>query len=640
MKQAIILAGGKGTRLQERLKGLPKSLIDICGKPLLQRQIEILKSNGFDQILILVNSGADQIIDFCNQHHDWNIEIECINDGAPRGTAGAVLNIIPKLAEDFLVVYGDTMFDIDLVRFQAFHEQNKIAGATLFLHPNDHPQDSDLVAINEQELITGFYPYPHDPNIFLPNLVNAGLYYFRKIALQAWSGNQEALDFGKDIFPALIEKGILLRGYNSPEYIKDCGTPMRLDKVCAQYESGFISASNLRFMQKLVFLDRDGTINYSVDQLARVEDFQLIPGVAQAIVQLNKSGYRTALLTNQPVVARGECTLKDLENIHRKMQTELGKSGAYIDRIYFCPHHPDSGFEGEVKELKFVCNCRKPAIGMLKQATQDLNADLTNSWLIGDSTADILAAQLAGVRSILLQTGVAGLDEKYAVLPNYIAPHLPAAVQFILHDYSRLLKRSQEITSSVKPGDVILIGGLSRSGKSTLAQCVKDALQLRKISTCILSLDGWLRSPGDRDQSVMGRYDLTEINEIFHNLLAREKAIALNVPLYSKLQLFSQRSEQKTIMPKDVVILEGTIALNLSESSEVTVKSFIHRWFVEISEPARKKRVISEYVVRGMTTLQAEQLYLERQKDEFPLIVSGKKSISCSIDLGLCDDHF
>ena len=170
MKQAIILAGGKGTRLQERLKGLPKSLIDICGKPLLQRQIEILKSNGFDQILILVNSRADQIIDFCNQHHDWNIEIECINDGAPRGTAGAVLNIIPKLAEDFLVVYGDTMFDIDLVRFQAFHEQNKIAGATLFLHPNDHPQDSDLVAINDQELITGFYPYPHDPNIFLPNL--------------------------------------------------------------------------------------------------------------------------------------------------------------------------------------------------------------------------------------------------------------------------------------------------------------------------------------------------------------------------------------------------------------------------------------------------------------------------------------
>ena len=253
MKQAIILAGGKGTRLEERLQGLPKPLIDICGKPLLERQIELLKSDGFDQILILVNHGAQQIMDFCQSRDQWNIDIQCLDDGTPLGTAGAAINILPLLADDFLVVYGDTMFDIDLARFKAFHEQDISAGATLFLHPNDHPQDSDLVGMDESSRITAFYPYPHLPGVYLPNLVNAGMYYFRKSALQAWTGNTQSLDFGKDIFPALIEQGVALRGYNSPEYIKDCGTPARLDKVCAQYESGLIAGANLRFKQKVVF---------------------------------------------------------------------------------------------------------------------------------------------------------------------------------------------------------------------------------------------------------------------------------------------------------------------------------------------------------------------------------------------------
>ena len=442
MKQAIIIAGGKGTRLQERLNGLPKTLVDICGKPLLERQIECLKSYGFDHILILVNQGADRIIQFCNSKDNWNIDIHCLDDGQPLGTAGATIQIFPKLADDFLVVYGDTMFDIDLARFQKFHEEDKSAGATLFLHPNDHPLDSDLVAMDREFRITGFYPYPHDPKVYLPNLVNAGMYCFRKAALKTWVGSKSILDFGKDIFPALIKEGILLRGYNSPEYIKDCGTPKRLDKVIAHYELGLISASNLRFKQRLIFLDRDGTINRSVNQLAKHEDFELLPGVAQAIVQINQAGYRAVVVSNQPVLARGECTPDELETIHRKMQTLLGEHGAYLDRIYYCPHHPDSGFAGEVKALKKVCNCRKPAIGMLIQAQEELNADFSASWMIGDSTTDILAAQTAGVRSILLQTSNACLEKKYPVAPDHISPDLLTAVYHILHEYPRILRET------------------------------------------------------------------------------------------------------------------------------------------------------------------------------------------------------
>ena len=635
MKQAIILAGGKGTRLQERLNGLPKPLVDICGKPLLERQIESLKSYGFDQILILVNHGADQIIQFCNSKDNWNIDIQCLDDGRPLGTAGATIQILPKLAEDFLVVYGDTMFDIDLARFQAFHEVEKSAGATLFLHPNDHPQDSDLVAMDAQYCITGFYPYPHNPKVYLPNLVNAGMYYFRKDALKPWLGNIAALDFGKDIFPALIKQGTLLRGYNSPEYIKDCGTPKRLDKVSAHYESGLISSSNLRFKQKLIFLDRDGTINSSVDQLARTEDFELLPGVAQAIAQINHAGYRAVVVTNQPVLARGECTPEELENVHRKMQTLLGEHGAYLDRIYYCPHHPDNGFAGEVSALKTVCECRKPAIGMLTQAQKELNADLGASWMIGDSTADILTAQSAGVRSILLETGNAGLDEKYPVLPEHISPDLLAAVHYILHDHPRLLKQCESWPQNIAPGDLVFIGGLSRSGKSTLAHCLQEALSIAGKKVHILSADGWLKAPEHRGQTVIERYDMIALNQLVQSLGNRKQDITLQVPIYSKRELKANRTIEKVIGPQDIVIIEGTIALMLAAAQE---QKSAHTWYVQMDEAKRKKRLLTEYALRGKSVQDAEGIYAQRLLDEASLIEPSKAHASHWIDLELTDD--
>jgi len=634
MNQAIILAGGKGTRLQERLNGLPKPLIDICGKPLLERQIESLKSYGFDQILILVNHGAEHIIQFCNSKDNWNIDIQCLDDGQPRGTAGATIQVFPKLADEFLVVYGDTMFDIDLNRFQAFHDEQKLAGATLFLHPNDHPQDSDLVAMDAQCRITGFFPYPHDPAKYLPNLVNAGMYIFRKNALKPWVRSNATLDFGKDIFPELINQGVLLSGYNSPEYIKDCGTPKRLDKVCAHFKSGLIATSNLRFKQKLIFLDRDGTINRSVDQLAKADDFELLPNAAQAISQINHAGYRAVVVTNQPVLARGECSLDELENIHRKMQTLLGEHGAYVDRIYYCPHHPDSGFDGEIKELKRVCDCRKPAIGMLLQAQEDLNADFETSWMIGDSTADILAAHTAGVRSVLLETGNAGLDEKYPVVPDYIAPNLSAAVQYILWDHPRLLNQCEIWSQNIDAGDLVFIGGLSRSGKTTLAHCLQEALRLKGKKAYILSLDGWLKAPEHRGPTVIERYDMDALQQLVQSLVSRKKGLTLQVPIYSKRDLKANLSIEIEISTEDVVIIEGTIALLLVADHHKTV----HRWYVQIDEVRRKERLLAEYVLRGKSTEDANNIYEQRMIDEAPIIRSSKRYASRTIDLGLTDN--
>jgi histidinol-phosphate phosphatase family protein len=474
--------------------------------------------------------------------------------------------------------------------------------------------------------------------MYLPNLVNAGMYYFRKSALQDWAGNTQQLDFGKDIFPALIERGVVLRGYNSPEYIKDCGTPARLDKVCAQYQSGLIAGANLRFKQKLVFLDRDGTINHLVDHLTKLDDFELLSGVAKAISKLNKSGYRAVLVTNQPVIARGDCTPEEVEQVHRKMQTLLGQEGAYLDRIYYCPHHPEQGFANEVPELKIACQCRKPAIGMLEQARADLNADFSTSWMIGDSTADLLAAHTAGVRSILLETGAAGLDEKYAVLPDFIAPNLPVAVDFILHHYPRLLQRCETLAQEIAPRQLVFMGGPSRAGKSTLAHCLQDALKQQGKPSVILSLDGWLKPDSERGPNVLERYDVPAILGLINSLVGLTQARTVTVPIYSKSNAQIKRKIEKTIKPEDVLIFEGTIALhlanlvNLANSSSSTTS---HCYYVTMDEELRKSRVLSEYALRGMSIPDAEQIYTQRLADEMPFLEADKSAATHIINLEL-----
>jgi len=158
----------------------------------------------------------------------------------------------------------------------------------------------------------------------------------------------------------------------------------------------------LKNKQKAIFLDRDGTINKYVGFLRNIDEFELLDGVAAAIRKINESGYLAIVVTNQPVIARGEVSFEELNEIHNKMETLLGKEGAYLDAIYYCPHHPHKGYEGERPELKMDCACRKPKPGMLFKAAEDFNIDLSQSWMIGDGENDIKAGINAGCKTILL----------------------------------------------------------------------------------------------------------------------------------------------------------------------------------------------------------------------------------------------
>jgi D,D-heptose 1,7-bisphosphate phosphatase len=183
-----------------------------------------------------------------------------------------------------------------------------------------------------------------------------------------------------------------------------------------------------------VFLDRDGTLNVEKGFLRTMQDFELFPGVGPALRSLRQAGYRLAVLTNQSVVARGEASEADVAGIHRRLQWELGKEGAYLDGIYVCPHHPDWGSPGERIELKRECGCRKPATGLLERACEELLVDPARSWMIGDQTGDIEMARRAGLRSVLVRTGLAGGDGKFPATADFVADDLAGAADVILRN--------------------------------------------------------------------------------------------------------------------------------------------------------------------------------------------------------------
>lgn len=629
ISQVVILAGGKGTRLTSRLNGLPKPLVDLCGKPLLQHQIELLIDQNFRNIVILTSYGGSQIEEFCDANSNWGINIACIPDHIPLGTSGSVLSALPRLDDNFIVLYGDTMLDVDFNRFQLAHFK-KNADATIFLHPNDHPFDSDIVEVNYDGWVKAFHPYPHDLSKGdLPNLVNAALYCLKKTALLPFAKEIIFSDFGKNLFPEMLRSGIKIAAYKSPEYIKDCGTPKRLDSVTSDYLAGKIHASNLKFKQKVVFIDRDGTINQDIDHISNPNQLELLPQVSIAVKNLNSSFYKTLIITNQPVVARGQCTIHELQQIHNKLESLLAMNHAYVDEIYYCPHHPDKGFMGEVSSLKISCSCRKPGIGLITDATKEFRINLNESWMIGDTTTDIFTAKNAGLKSVLVRTGKGGADYKYMVSPDYTFADLKDAVDFILYEYPKSIIKIQSLMTNLFGVRVIFIGGQSRAGKSNFASTIKFALKSMGIEAVSISIDGWLKSKDARFDGVKGRYDLNKLTEFILNLDQLKNQT--KIPVYNKkLGIPLLSSNYECLSNNGIIIIEGTIALLLAKLIPKELRKTI---YVEIDENVRKKRFFEEYKLRGINDVDINKLYTERLMDEFDEIFQSMELADMCIDL-------
>lgn len=417
--KAVIMAGGKGTRLGDAARDIPKPMVDIGGMPVLEYEMEMLRRQGFDDILLTVGHLGQVIREYFGDGSGlspatgkpFGVKISYYVEETPLGNAGALMKIRDQLTDDFLLLNGDVMFHADLRRMAAFHRE-KGAMATLFVHPNSHPYDSGLLMEDENGAVTRWLTKEEERPEYYHNIVNAGLHILNVRVLDALAGPgvPEKLDLDRQVLKPLAGTGTMY-AYHSPEYVKDMGTPQRLEAVRQDFAAGRIQAASLQHRQKAVFLDRDGTINRYVGFLRKPEEFQLLEGVAQALRRIKEKGYLCIVVTNQPVIARGEASLETLDEIHRKMETLLGLEGAYVDDVFFCPHHPDSGFPGERKEYKIPCSCRKPQPGMLLEAAEKYNIDLENSWMIGDGKNDVEAGRRAGCRTALIGPGPWGQRE-------------------------------------------------------------------------------------------------------------------------------------------------------------------------------------------------------------------------------------
>lgn len=617
----VIIAGGKGTRLKPRLQDLPKPLVPVAHKPLLEHQIDLARTYGFSDVTLLLGFGADKIRTHFGTGANWNVDIKYVVEPTPRGTAGAVLKALNSLPRRFLVMYGDTMLNVDLRRFYDVHRRHA-AEATLFLHPNDHPGDSDLVDVDEQGRITAFYPYPHDPQRYFPNLVNAALYVVEKSALEDYQQLNGTLDFGKHLFPQMLLDGKKLYGYRSPEYIKDAGTPERLDQVEADYKAGRIQHGSFAHLAPAVFLDRDGTLNVEKNHIRAVDQLELVPHVAQAIRRLNRSHYRTPIITNQPVIARGDCSVVELKEIHNKLETLLGKEAAFVDAIYYCPHHPDSGFPGERAELKFACSCRKPATGLVEQAVEDLRIDTGQSWFIGDSTVDVMTARNAGLKSVLVRTGLAGGDGKYRIRPDFEFFDLNSSVDFVIDVFPGMFRRATDLVATLAPGDRVVIGGPARSGKSTWASVLRCAIEAQQSRAIVVPVDCWLKSATKRGtDGVLTRYDMAGIQTFLDAIEHMADTADLVLPYYDRMTRTTDPNGEKiTINDSDIIIFDGVIAL----MHEALLGHATLKIFVDSDEIKRKELFWKEYQARGFPKARIDAMYRKRQADEVPLVLDSR----------------
>lgn len=423
--RAVIMAGGRGTRLKSVAADIPKPMVPVLGKPILEYQIESLVKSGIKNITIIVGHLKEAIKGYFGNGRKFGVRIDYIEETEPLGTAGA-LYYLKDDKEDFILVFGDLILDIDFNRFMDFHRAHD-AAITLYGHANAHPYDSDVIVAGKDGKVLEILGKKAERDFYYHNFVNAGIYCVNPV-VHAGITVPVKTDLERTVITGLIGQGKVY-AYKSTEYVKDMGTPDRLKAVSADVRNGVVAGRSLKQKQKAIFLGRDGIINEYAGVLRRIGGFKLLPLVPEAIKSVNESHYLAILASNQPVMTRGGGTDQEIEEIQKKMETELGKKGAYFDDILFCPHYLRKSHKGEEVGRQMDCERRKTEIGLLKYAAEKYNIDLSASWYISGITRDIQTGKNAGMKTILIRTGK---DGKYEAFHDYLKTDLYDAVRHII----------------------------------------------------------------------------------------------------------------------------------------------------------------------------------------------------------------
>lgn len=396
--QAVVLVGGRGTRLGSLTDQTPKPMVDVSGRPFLEYVLDTLAAQGFTDIVLLTGYLSDAISTRYHGIAHKGARITCVREATPLGTAGALQNAADILHEQFIMLNGDTFFDINL-RALCQIGNSYDGPSTLALRTVEG--DRYGAVMWDGRKIHSFAMRG------VGGVINGGIYFLRKSILQHIPSRLPASIEG-DVFPVLAELGVLY-GAHFEDFFIDIGIPEAL----AQAQET-VPAQMLR---PTLFFDRDGVLNLDTGYVHAPEEFIWRDGVIEAIRALNDARWRICVVTNQAGVARGYYSEEAVQKLHRWMNAELAKHGAYIDAFYYSPYHPT---EATVERYRQASGCRKPAPGMLLQAMRDWPISPHRSLLIGDKDTDIQAATAANISGILLSPS----DDLAKIVADIISTHV------------------------------------------------------------------------------------------------------------------------------------------------------------------------------------------------------------------------
>ncbi len=425
--KALLLAGGLGTRLRPLTDVMPKCLVPIAGRPLLDYWIDCMMEAGIRQATINTHALADQVRTYALQVNA-RTPFDLVESHEPvllgsAGTVTANTNLADN-SDNIIIIYADNISDIDLRPLLAFHRAHSDPFTMVLFHaPN--PQACGIAQLDPQGRVISFVEKPEQP---VSDLANAGVYVvdaeaYRQIA------ELGAFDLGFDVLPQFVGR---MRGWVWGGYHRDIGNHESLELARRQVVQAF---PKCRLGQRsgscpAVFLDRDGTLIRHVHYLSNPAQVQLLPGAAHAVARLRRAGYACVLVTNQSAIGRGIITEARLHEIHLEMNRQLAERGTVLDGIYYCPEVPAGKDRTTVESPD-----RKPGPGMLQRAATELRLELAKSWMVGDMISDVLAGINAGCRSILVtsdQPTLAGVAGDPAVGCYLTSPDLATAADQIL----------------------------------------------------------------------------------------------------------------------------------------------------------------------------------------------------------------
>lgn len=622
---AIIVAGGLGTRARAMTgENLPKALLPVAGVPIIERQIRTLAEQGFSKIVILAGHLGHLIEEFIQENMFLKrLEITVHVEASALGTAGAVISAREYLdAEQLLVIFGDLLFDLDFSKLIKKHQDSR-AAATIVCRPNDHPKESDLVETDDQSKIIQLLPKKR-PEGNHRNLVPTGIYVISRSQLLEFPVNQN-LDFFRDYFPKLLGKGMTVHADTSAPYICDVGTLSGRNAAEQDLISGRVQRMRTGVKRPTVFFDVDGVLNEDIPGIGITSpnQIQLIPGVGQSLRRLNQMGYLAIGITNRPQLAKGQITREELEKIFSRLEMRLSEEKGYLDKIYFCPHHPESGHVGEIAALKVVCDCRKPEAGLITCAMRDLPIDLNQAVMIGDTWRDIKAAKIKGIYAYGVRTGSGCREMPADIRPDLMFHSVVDAVDFCVNYKKNAEVVLQHLDLSRLPNRRYLIGiaGVSQSGKSSLAHAMERVLKDQGRPVLRVTLDDWIMPAKDRlNANVYVRTRAGSFGSIYKALKAG-KTVSTN-----RYDAFTRTAGKRIsyLAPENaLIIVEGVLACTSPAINELDYSIFI-----DMPNDLASQRQQKLLAWKNLGFAEIESLMKERSGDELSSILTQRRNVN------------